>query len=105
MVIDAQEKTKLWRAADIGDVELLHAKYVRYGFARHTHEAVAIGVIGDGAECLWYHGANHRAMRGNIVVFNPAYVHTGQGADEHGWTFSVFSMHARPPRRASCPTT
>ncbi len=49
MVIDAQEKAKLWRAGDIGDVEVLHAKYVRYAFARHTHEGVAI----DGAESFW----------------------------------------------------
>jgi len=104
MVIDAQEKTKLWRAADIGDVELLHAKYVRYGFARHTHEGVAIGVIEDGAESLWYHGANHVATRGNIVVFNPGEVHTGQGADEHGWTFRIFYMDARLLQRAASET-
>ena len=104
MVIDAQEKTKLWRAADIGDVELLHAKYVRYGFARHTHEGVAIGVIEDGAESFWYHGANHVATRGNIVVFNPGEVHTGQGADEHSWTFRIFYMDARLLQRAASET-
>src|SRR5260370_8083201 len=104
MVIDAQEKTKLWRAADIGDVELLHAKYVRYAFARHAHEGVAIGVIEDGAESFWYHGANHVATRGNIVVFNPGEVHTGQGADEHSWTFRIFYMDARLLQRAASAT-
>ena len=103
MVIDAQEKAKLWRAGDIGDVEVLHAKYVRYAFARHTHEGVAIGVIEDGAESFWYHGANHVATRGNIVVFNPGEVHTGQGADER-WTFRIFYMDARLLQRAASET-
>ncbi len=104
MVIDAQEKAKLWRAGDIGDVELLHAKYMRYAFARHTHEGVAIGVIEDGAESFWYRGANHVATRGNIVVFNPGEVHTGQGADERGWTFRIFYMDVRLLQRAASQT-
>ena len=103
-LIDGQEKTKLWRAGDIGDVELLHAKYVRYAFARHTHEGAAIGVIEDGAESFWYHGANHVATRGNIVVFNPGEVHTGQGADERGWIVRIFYMDARLLQRAASET-
>lgn len=99
--MDDQEKTTLWRAADVGDVELLHAKYVRYAFARHTHEGVAIGVIEDGAESFWYHGANHVATRGNIVVFNPGEVHTGQGADGRGWTFRIFYLDAQLLQRAA----
>jgi AraC-like DNA-binding protein len=102
--MDGQEKTKLWRAGDIGDVELLHAKYVKYAFARHIHEGVAIGVIEDGAESFWYHGANHVAPRGSIVVFNPGEVHTGQGADERGWTFRIFYMDARLLQRAASET-
>lgn len=99
-----QEETKLWRAGDIGDVELLHAKYATYAFARHTHEGVAIGVIEDGAESFWYHGANHVATRRNIVVFNPGEVRTGQGADERGWTFRNFYMDARLLQRAASET-
>jgi AraC-like DNA-binding protein len=103
-LLDGQETTELWRAGDIGEVELLHAKYVTYAFARHTHEGVAIGVIEDGAESFWYHGANHVAMPGNIIVFNPGEVHTGQGADERGWTFRIFYMDARLLQRAASET-
>lgn len=103
-LLDGQERTKLWRASDIGDVELLHAKYVTYAFARHTHEGVAIGVIEDGAESFWYHGANHVATPGNIIVFNSGEVHTGQGADERGWTFRIFYMDARLLQRAASET-
>jgi AraC-like DNA-binding protein len=77
---------------------------VTYAFARHTHEGVAIGVIEDGAESFWYHGANHVATRGDIVVFNPGEVHTGQGADERGWTFRIFYMDARLLQRAAPET-
>jgi AraC-like ligand binding domain len=102
--MDGHEKTRLWRAGDIGDVELLHAKYVTYAFARHTHEGVAIGVIEDGAESFWYPGANHVATRGNIVVFNPGEVHAGQSADERGWTSRKFYMDARLLQRAASET-
>ena len=98
---NVEERTKLWRAADIGEVELLHAKYVSYSFARHTHEGAAIGVIEDGAERFWYHGANHVATKGNILVFNPGEVHTGEAADERGWTFRIFYMDARLLQRAA----
>lgn len=98
---NGQETTKLWRADDIGDVELLYAKYITYTFARHTHEGVAIGVIEDGAERFWYHGTNHVATRGSVVVFNPGEVHTGEGANERGWTFRIFYMDARLLQRAS----
>jgi AraC-like DNA-binding protein len=89
------ERTTLWHAPDIGDVELLHAKYLTYAFARHTHEGVAIGAIEDGAESFWYHGETHVATRGNLVIFNPGEVHTGQAADTRGWTFRIFYMDAR----------
>ncbi len=85
----------MWRADDIGDVELLHAKYVTYSFARHTHEGVAIGIIENGAERFWYQGATHRAQTGDVIVFNPGEVHTGESADPRGWTFRIFYMDSK----------
>jgi AraC-like DNA-binding protein len=86
------EYAKIWRADDIGDIELLHARYIEYSFARHTHEGAAVGVIEEGAESFYYRGANHTAPKGQIVVFNPSEAHTGQGADERGWRFRIFYL-------------
>lgn len=44
------EQTKFWLVQDIGQVELLRARYSTHSFSRHTHEGFAIGIIEQGAE-------------------------------------------------------
>jgi AraC-like DNA-binding protein len=95
------EYAKIWRADDIGDIELLHARYIQYSFARHTHEGAAVGVIEEGAESFYYRGAMHTAPIGQIVLFNPNEAHTGQGADEQGWRFRMFYLDARLLQQAA----
>lgn len=41
-----------WRADDFGDIELLHARYLSYSFAQHTHEGAAFGIIEAGVRSL-----------------------------------------------------
>jgi AraC-like DNA-binding protein len=96
-----KESAKYWRADDVGDVELLHARYVAHAFARHTHDGAAIGVIEEGAERFYYRGAEHVATVGQTVVFNPTEVHTGQGADSFGWRFRIFYLDPALLQRAS----
>lgn len=86
------ESARIWRADDLGDIELLHARYISYTFARHTHEGAAIGVIEAGAEGFLYRGAFHTANMGQIVAFNANEAHTGEGADERGWRFRMFYL-------------
>jgi AraC-like DNA-binding protein len=86
------ECAKIWRADDLGDIELLHARYLTYSFAKHTHEGAAVGVIEDGAESFYYRGAIHTAPAGRIIIFNPNEAHTGQGTDERGWRFRMFYL-------------
>jgi AraC-like DNA-binding protein len=88
------ESSKIWRADDLGDVELLDARYISYSFAKHTHEGAAIGVIEEGAESFVYRGTNHIAPAGRIVVFNPNEAHNGQGFDKTGWRFRMFYLDA-----------
>lgn len=95
------ECAKIWRADDLGDLELLHARYIKYSFARHTHEGAAVGVIEEGAESFYYRGAFHTATAGRIVIFNPNEPHTGEGADEHGWRFRMFYLDASLLQRAA----
>lgn len=86
----AREEATFWCAADLGDLELLRARYVTHVYARHTHEGFAIGVIEAGAESFYYRHANHTAPAGHIVLVNPGEVHTGQAATENGWTYRMF---------------
>ena len=95
------EYAKIWRADDLGDIELLHARYLTYSFAKHTHEGAAVGVIEAGAESFYYRGAVHTAPVGQIIVFNPNEAHTGQGADERGWRFRMFYLDSALLKKAA----
>jgi AraC-like DNA-binding protein len=95
------ERTKFWRADDIGDVELLHARYRKHSFGRHTHEGLAVGVIRHGVESFTCMGNRHYAVADQIIVFNPEEVHTGEAADEKGWEFRIFYFDADLLRTAA----
>jgi AraC-like DNA-binding protein len=95
------ERTKFWRADDIGDVELLHARYLKHSFGRHTHEGLAVGVIRHGVESFTCMGKGHYAVADQIIVFNPEDVHTGEAADDKGWEFRIFYFDAELLRTAA----
>lgn len=85
-----KEKSYMWRAPDIGKVDLLKAHYITHEFPRHTHDGYVIGVIEHGAEAFNYRGELHVAAAGEIVVVNPGEVHTGHSYEEGGWIYRTF---------------
>lgn len=84
------ETTKIWRIPELGNLELLQAKYVTRSFPRYTHERYAVGVIEDGALGFYYRGENMVAYQGSINLCIPGEVHTGYSASEIGWTYRMF---------------
>ena len=94
------ESAKIWRADDLGDIELLHARYRTYTFAKHMHEGAAFGIIEAGVETFYYQGAQHAAPAGHVIVFNPGEAHTGEAADTGGWRFRMFYLDAGLLKRA-----
>ena len=99
-----EEHTMFWRADDLGDVELLHARYRSHSFGRHTHQSLALGVISGGVERFTCRGNGHHAVTGQIIVFNPEEAHTGEAADAGGWAFRMFYINAELLREAA-PTS
>jgi AraC-like DNA-binding protein len=95
------EKIKFWCANDLGDVELLHARYRKHSFGRHTHEGVAVGVIRHGVESFSCMGSGYYAVENQIIVFNPDQVHTGEAADDDGWEFRIFYFDSELLRTAA----
>ena len=86
-----QETTIFWHAPDLGNMELLHARYITHSFDRHVHEGYAIGVIEYGAEAFFYRGEKDvTAPAGSIVVVNPNEIHTGHAVTEGGWRYRMF---------------
>jgi len=82
-----QEQAKLWRAPDLGNLELLRASYINHSFARHTHDALMIGVIEQGGCAFYYRGGTHVAAARSLVLINPGEVHDGAGAEAARLTY------------------
>ncbi|MBP7526374.1 MAG: AraC family transcriptional regulator [Syntrophorhabdaceae bacterium] len=78
------------RAADLDDLEFLHATFVKHSFPRHTHDTFAIGVIEKGTQATYYKGSTHIATCRDICLVNPGEVHTGFSPTATGWTYRVF---------------
>ena len=85
------EKIHFWIDPLLGDLELLHAKYLTHSFGRHAHEEFAIGIIYSGAQALTYRRSEQLLMpKGSIAAINPAEIHTGYAANiEDGWTYRM----------------
>ncbi|WP_315807840.1 AraC family transcriptional regulator [Pseudomonas sp. C9-3] len=84
------ERTRFWRAQELGGVELLHARYIEQVFSPHVHEGFAFVMIEQGAQRFHHRGAEHFAPAGSVVLINPDEVHTGSKADEAGWRYRGF---------------
>jgi AraC-like ligand binding domain len=81
--ITGQEHARLWRAQDLGNLEVLQASYTKHSFARHTHEEFMIGVIEGGGCEFCYRGDTHIALAGSIVLVNPGEAHDGSRHTAH----------------------
>lgn len=88
--MEREEVARYWPHPAVSGVDLMRARFVRHGFARHTHETFALGVVRAGTSDLWAGGARHVISTGGVVLLNPDVVHTGGPIDEAGWTYRVF---------------
>ncbi|MBC7211631.1 MAG: AraC family ligand binding domain-containing protein, partial [Pseudomonas sp.] len=59
-----REQAHLWQAPALGDVEMLHARYIQQRFAPHVHEGYVFTVIESGAQRFWHRGSEHLAPVG-----------------------------------------
>jgi AraC-like DNA-binding protein len=84
------ETSHIWRMPHLGNLELLHARYITQTFSPHFHDQYAIGVIEAGALGFYYRGQNVVAPQGNISLCIPGEIHTGHALADHGWTYRMF---------------
>lgn len=85
-----QEQISLYSLAGISGLQLLHAHYQYRSFPRHSHEGYGFGVIEQGSLGFYYRGEHVVAPAGWINTVNPDEIHTGQAADDCGWTYRMF---------------
>jgi AraC-like ligand binding domain len=80
------EWSRYYRQA-LHDLEELHARFIEYGFARHSHEYYVIGVVEAGVQAYSYRGARHVTPAGQIFLVNPREPHTGEAATRRGYVY------------------
>ncbi len=95
------ESIRFWRASDMGDIELLHASYVRQQFNRHYHEGYAVGVIESGVLGFDYLGRNYEAEPGQINLAIPGEPHNGFAGCRAGWCYRMFYLDTGILKRAA----
>ncbi len=88
------ETVRLTLPAAFSGLQVLHARFRRQTFPRHSHEGYGVGVIEAGALGFSYRGENLVAPAGRINTVNPGEVHTGQAAADQGWTYRMLYLSA-----------
>ncbi len=75
---------------EIGNIELLHAKYEKQSFDPHFHKGHVIGVIEKGVLGFDYRGKKLVASQGEINIADPGEVHNGFSVSNQGWQYRMF---------------
>jgi|SRR5215471_8898036 len=83
----AAETIRFSIARDVGNIELLHARFHRRGLPPHWHEEYSIGVSLRGGLAFDYKGAKHAAPNGVISCIAPGEVHNAYSSGEADWEF------------------
>ncbi|RZU24225.1 AraC-like DNA-binding protein [Streptomyces sp. BK239] len=83
------EVARHWRYAELPEVDLLRARYVRKTFVRHTHEHFVIAAIADGVEVFHHRGSDQYAGAGALALVNPDTPHTGRAGVPEGWRYGA----------------
>ncbi|MEV5019196.1 AraC family transcriptional regulator [Streptomyces sp. NPDC053780] len=83
------ERARHWQYAELPDVDLLRAQYIRKTFVRHTHEHFVIAAIADGVEVFHHGGGDQYAGAGSLALVNPDTPHTGRAGVPEGWRYGA----------------
>jgi AraC-like DNA-binding protein len=85
-----REWARLSTSGAFGGLESLQARFLKHSYAPHSHPFYAIGVIERGVQQFHYRGARLETPQGSFFVVHPDEAHTGEAAQESGFTYRVF---------------
>lgn len=89
---------RIWRAADLGGLELFRATVSQFSFRPHAHEEFFIALTEAGRVAPTYRGTSHLIGPGDLLVLNPEEVHAGGPQAGGSWTYRALY----PSRRLMC---
>lgn len=77
----------MWRADDLGGLELFQATLSEFTFHPHAHEEFFIALTEAGLATPVYRGDRHVIERGDLIVLNPEEAHAGGPPGRGSWTY------------------
>jgi AraC-like DNA-binding protein len=77
----------MWRAEDLGGLELFRATLSEFAFRPHAHEEFFIALTEGGLATPTYRGGRHVIGPGDLIVLNPEEAHAGGPVAEGSWTY------------------
>ena len=78
---------RLWRAPDLGGVELFSATLSEFSFRPHAHEEFFIALTESGCVAPAYRGSSHLIGPGDLLILNPEESHAGGPPADGSWTY------------------
>jgi AraC-like DNA-binding protein len=88
-----KEQATMWHDHELGNLEILHATYIKHTFARHAHETFAIGLVEAGAGKFYARGTTHTAASSDIFIIHPDDIHDGHATVSTGYTYRMLYPH------------
>ena len=85
---------RIWRADDLGGLELFRATLSEFAFRPHAHEEFFIALTEGGFATPTYRGDRHVIGPGDLIVLNPEEAHAGGPPAEGSWTYRA--LYPRP---------
>ncbi|MER5357933.1 AraC family transcriptional regulator [Streptomyces sp. NPDC002785] len=100
------EWARHWQHAELPDLDLLRARYVRHTFPRHSHEGYVFGTITRGVEDVGLPGGTVvHAGPGAVVMINPEVPHTARAGVPEGWVYATLYPSAQVINDIAADTT
>src|ERR1700734_1807360 len=65
---EASEWARFFPAKGTSRPDVLHARFVRHAYSRHTHDEYVVGIIEAGVQHLDLQGGVHYSPRGSSVL-------------------------------------
>ncbi|MFD0020096.1 AraC family transcriptional regulator [Streptomyces sp. NPDC058382] len=101
----AAEWARHWQYAELPDLDLLRARYVRHTFPRHSHEGYVFGAVTQGIEDVALPGGTVHAGPGSVVMINPEVPHTARAGVPEGWVYATLYPSAQVISDIAADTT
>jgi AraC-like DNA-binding protein len=77
----------MWRAEDLGGLELFRATLSEFAFCPHAHEEFFIALTEAGLATPVYRRDRHVIGPGDLIVLNPEEAHSGGPPADRSWTY------------------